>query len=642
MKSFKARFCWVRCTKVIGLKKMRKNVTDSTKRRQSTKFSASSNTTQTASARAVYKIHPAIGIARVGNADSDQFFIGPEIPRVPATGEPPGTVVPPFKDSQGRIKPQAARFRIWEYKLIDGQYIPAREVTLDDSDIVEIKWMVHLANVKASFNQFDGEAGEFKDPKPRRNAGIPREKLEIDPGPRTITGRSTRGIDFRKGSSGNIEKETWPDPPPSPIIDWLGELRTDEKGRLIVIGGKGRSATNVPGTPITHFYNNDHWFDDMSDGPVKAQITIKSAGTEDTVRFYADGAWVIVGPPDFAPPLRHIVTLYDTLYDVAAREMEIPSDNAIYDTELKSLKDINKELMNRGRALLRKYQPSFNDDIYPILNGAAEVGWVFESARHAHSRLGENPASWSKLADPKNSRLRDLVMSRVRPPPTVRKPKKGEDMPKLMGDEYKDKKHPRFRLSITHTQYALLKQWHKGKFDEPSELPPRATSGPARITPAGLDRASLENCVGGPFHPGLEVSWQIRHKDLYSEPFRINHNARSTYRGETERIRPGHFTRQMAVPWQVDFLDCKGEKVDDEIIGWWPAERPDQVFENESDVPVDKMVQWHRASAGWPIGGKKDPSAPSHEEMISHFFKFGFVVKKGNSFVETERASSIP
>ena len=595
-----------------------------------------------ANVRRVYKVHPAIGIARLGNSDPDQFFIGPEIPGLNATGEKPGTQVPPFKDSNGRIKPQAARFRIWEYRFIDGKYTPAREVTLDDSDIVDISWTVHLANVKASFNQFDGEAGEFKNPKPKRNAGLPSEKLDMDPGPRSISGRSSRGIEFRKGSSGNTAKERWPDPLPSPLIDWLGELRTDDKGRLIVIGGKGISATNVPGTPITDFYNNNHWFDDVSDGPVKAQVTIKVPGRGDNVRFDVDGGWVIVGPPDFAPHLHNVVTLYDTLYDLAARDLNIPTDNAIYDTELSTLKALNNEFKTQGHALLRDYHPSFNDDIYPILNGAAEVGWVFESARHAHNTMGENPASWSKLADPKNSRLRDLVMSRVRPPPTLRKPKKDENMPKLLGDEYKDKNHSRYRLSLTHTQYALLKQWQKGIFGKPSESPPLANSVPHMISPAGLDKAALENCVGGAFHPGIEVGWQIRHKDLYSEPFRINHNARSTYRGESELIRAGHFTRQMGLPWQVDFRDCKGEKYDDEIFGWWPAQRPDQVFENESDIPISKMRQWHRASAGWPVGDKKDPSAPSHEEMISHFFKFGFVVKKGSSFVETERASSIP
>ncbi len=55
-----------------------------------------------------YKIHPAIGIARLGNSP-DEFFIGPEKPRelpMPDGG---------FKDSQLRVKRQAARFRIFAH-----------------------------------------------------------------------------------------------------------------------------------------------------------------------------------------------------------------------------------------------------------------------------------------------------------------------------------------------------------------------------------------------------------------------------------------------------------------------------------------------------------------------------------------------
>ena len=45
----------------------------------------------------VYKIHPAIGIARVGNSP-DEFFIGPE--RIGEDPNPPGG----FKDAQCRVK----------------------------------------------------------------------------------------------------------------------------------------------------------------------------------------------------------------------------------------------------------------------------------------------------------------------------------------------------------------------------------------------------------------------------------------------------------------------------------------------------------------------------------------------------------
>src|SRR4051794_20015448 len=87
-------------------------------------------------------IHPAIGIARVGNSP-DEWFLGPETP-----GPHP---VPPdgFKDATGRIKPQAARFRLYG---LDAEDQVVAEVTADNADI---SWTVHLANTKAAWYDFD-------------------------------------------------------------------------------------------------------------------------------------------------------------------------------------------------------------------------------------------------------------------------------------------------------------------------------------------------------------------------------------------------------------------------------------------------------------------------------------------------------
>jgi len=57
----------------------------------------------------------------------------------------------------------------------------------------------------------------------------------------------------------------------------LGTIRTDDKGRLIVLGGYGRSesiATPGEETPLlmTDFDNAD-WFDDTSDGSVDVTVT---------------------------------------------------------------------------------------------------------------------------------------------------------------------------------------------------------------------------------------------------------------------------------------------------------------------------------------------------------------------------------
>ena len=55
-----------------------------------------------------FKVHPAIGIARLGNSPTD-FFIGPETIDEPLP--PPGG----HKDAECRIKRQAARFRVFKY-----------------------------------------------------------------------------------------------------------------------------------------------------------------------------------------------------------------------------------------------------------------------------------------------------------------------------------------------------------------------------------------------------------------------------------------------------------------------------------------------------------------------------------------------
>ena len=264
----------------------------------------------------VFKIHPAIGIARVGDADADHYFIGPETPGVPANWDFNAQQFQPFKQGAA-IKRQAARFRIWEYTQQNGQIVPLKEVTIDD--VQSITWTVHLANRKASFYQFNGQVGaadNFKSNPPVRNAGVTsnRGQLELDEGAKVITamhGTSPKPVDFKN------TKAAIP-------IDTFGQLRVDDHGRLLVLGGKGKAAS-PHNAPLTHFANNDGWFDDIADGPVTAIITLKPAQPGgQPQQIVAEGAWVVVAPPDFAPAIGNIVTLYDTLYDIAVRELTIP------------------------------------------------------------------------------------------------------------------------------------------------------------------------------------------------------------------------------------------------------------------------------------------------------------------------------
>lgn len=605
----------------------------------------------------IYKIHPAIGIARLGDASS--FFIGPETPGLRPVGGAPGTAVPPYKDG-GRIKPQAARFRIFEY--VDngkGAYVVGREVNMADKE-VKVVWTVHLANRKASFFEFSGMSGEDRNQAKRRNVGFlgDRRKLEIDPGPRSVSGKSKGPVAFTKGTSKNPSSELWPNPAPSPAITTLGSILTDGDGRLLVLGGKGDSGSQPGASAIGDYANNDGWFDDVSDGPVTADVLIK--GKAVTVL----PAWVICPPPDFAPHLTSVVTLYDLLFDMATH-LALPVNDAAYlaGGARANLAAISADFKKAGKPELSSYRPDFMGEVYPILYRAAASSFLTQQAYGHHQTL----IQWAILADPSAAQQpsRSLVTTFVRPPgtaPTATSPA----MPKLLGDEpylLAGVPHPHIRLTVTPTQFAILKQWEAGKFVPPppgSKFPPPAP--PSTITPEGLDRAALESCVGGAFFPGIEVGWQIRNAALFLEPFRIKHGVATKYRGDSGAIKAGHFTRQMALPWQADFLQCKSEEAPKfnpfygtGLWGWWPAQRPDFVFASQAAfrAATPTSVAWHRSTKGgtpqaWPLGfltqaGTRDTSMPSYEEMLQNWRKFGFVVESvPYLYLETEREKDIP
>ena len=103
----------------------------------------------------------------------------------------------------------------------------------------------------------------------------------------------------------------------------LGEIRTDEKGRLIVLGGFGKSASIDPNKyNLRTFANNDGWYDDTSDGPVTASVTLIENGNSIPVQ---DSSWIIVAPPKFAPYHYPIVTLYETMREVALSKTGLKS-----------------------------------------------------------------------------------------------------------------------------------------------------------------------------------------------------------------------------------------------------------------------------------------------------------------------------
>lgn len=591
------------------------------------------------SSNSILRIHPAIGFARVGNAaNRDSYFIGPELPGFAPTGEAPGTVVPPYKTAAGEVKPQAARFRLWEYRIINGKLTAYREVNLQTAGVAAITWHVHLANKKASFHASEGGEGEVRegtDPLPAaplRNASITdpaqrRQLLEFDYGPRTISGASRTGVVFERATAPAGYPATRPATNPVQI-DYLGELRTDAAGRLIVIGGRGRTGYNTPTQPpMPHWANNDGWFDDTSDGPVTATVTL--ADGRQLQMDVAGNAWVLVGPPDFAPGVPGSVTGYDLLLDLAVRKPEIllPTNDAAYDPggPLHKIRVLKSQFSPGAARELPTYVPSFPDDIQPILVAAYNLWWVNDLVTNKHNVLLD-----PKLGDPnpRNDSARTRVLSYMRPPLGVPAPTGPRTMPKLMGDDpYIGGLPDAVRnLALTHVQYAMLRRWADRAFTTAGATPS------ATITPHGLDRAALENTVGGAFYPGIEFGWQMRDPGLFVEPFRILHGVDANLVDQPPApIGPGHFSRQMAVPWQADFNDCRNEG----NYGWWPSQRPTHALPSAT---ATRRVDWARATNRFEGGNVES----THEDMVRHWSKFGFVLEEGNKFVEKERAPRIP
>jgi hypothetical protein len=164
-------------------------------------------------------IYPSIGVARVGNSP-DEWLLGPETPDpLPL---PPGA----YRDKKGRLKRQAARFRVYG---VNAQGRIVRELT-GQAD-AKIAWSVKLANTKSAWYGFqlalDIPEAASAPPTVLRNAAIAdRERLghhargAHDLGPRReaqglrrrrvhgLQGLSGRGVD-RRGRSADRAGWSW-------------------------------------------------------------------------------------------------------------------------------------------------------------------------------------------------------------------------------------------------------------------------------------------------------------------------------------------------------------------------------------------------------------------------------------------------
>jgi hypothetical protein len=501
------------------------------------------------------KIHPAIGIARVGGSKS-AYLIGPEVPKedranpeaLPIDPQGPPIKADGYKDDTGQLLRQVARFRIYGYDRDDKVL---GEVT--DAAEADVTWQVHMANTKAAWYDFD-QAFDIPESATlvstlRNKTVTDRSQLIIDPGARSISGKNTRGPKYALNGGKFYGKEVS-----------LGELQTDDDGRLLVFGGLGVSASKT-GAKATTFANNLDWHDDIGDGPVTATVTIggKNINVED--------AWVVVGPPDYAPGLIAVVTFYDIIRDVAWQ-----TDPSIMPSHV-----------------------SFQRDIAPLFERLAMNQWVNGGFGQQFAEL---PALMPRLANNSKAEesLRRTMFARFRNPNFATE--EPDAIPPVYGDNMNIKPtSPRQWLAVTALQYEMLQRWSAGAFTagyNPSPGPQRLEEYPLQEQPGILDATALDNTIGGPFHPGCEMTWPMRHAMMYDKPFRIKRrvgpepnfgpslNATSALAagGPLDGSGPGSISRWMAVPWQTDTSSCLYAYARGEVFlpTFWPVRVPNTVL----------------------------------------------------------------
>jgi hypothetical protein len=466
-----------------------------------------------------YKIHPGIGIARVGKSKQG-FFVLSDTPdgepfELSNTGEE--IAFTGYKDASHLMRRLGARFKVFEYEKDDAtsQLTFVGEVTPDKATI---KWSIKLGNRKAASHFMKtgvGSQGEniIIPATAFRNEGIEREKLA---GEGSLAGIAGTNQPLKK-IRGSIMQKT--------VL--LGEAGTDSHGNLIVLGGHGDSGSwEDVLSEIGEYLNNDGWFDDIADGPVDAELVFADDHTEGV----HDGAWVITGPPDFAPGIRPFVSLYDLIFDVFVQSGRLPHPSRV----------------------------SFEHDIRPVLERAADHRWV--NPLPVWGKLAAEIQGMQILADksegarPAREKVFELLID-------------GEGRLRF------------FRLTKTQKD-DYFARWVAGNFDSDLGTPPPA-SNPAQ----DMDHATLKRCIGSGLFPGIEIGFLATNKTLYQEFGRFTRGQFTDFSGPAT-LKAGSASERMAVPWQADFMEC--------LDVWWPSQRPDIALFKEDGSQAPPKFRWDR------------------------------------------------
>ncbi|MES2017346.1 MAG: LodA/GoxA family CTQ-dependent oxidase [Pseudomonadota bacterium] len=603
-----------------------------------------------------FRIYPSIGIARLGNgpAQKEHVIFSPEIPweNLYRTDEN-------YLTADGHIKKQAQRFYIYECKE-DGT--PLGPI---DPNEYEISWHVEVANKKPFWYDFNNSLdlsimSENRNLSPnfakdklapgigaaQRNPNVLdmgkhmahgydyRKELVNRPPLTSVTDSAQRAVlcgqfPFHKNGSSLLAKSLKTD---AKSVD-LGTIEYDQ-GTLIFYAADGKSASLNPSDVNTDFADNSNWYDDICDGRISATIIAKADRTCHQLDDANSAAWVATAPPDYAPQIQPISTMYDMI--VGASNDDFAPELSLVFPMLYRL--YRMQWVNLGDFLA----PSFRETI-DQLTAQGKFHFLF-----------------SNVDSPEAAEVRSKVFSQFRDPSypydnepiipsssTTNISNRGSGLDALKlpfypGDGINYPGSPAQWFAIPPLLYEELKKWRDGlcksidgqPFHNMDELGAYfrtvyldAARDPAK-KPLLMTRAVLETLYGGGFHPGVELTWPMRHNLIYAENCEVfkevgpktglyglrevRINAATVERQKaiffndfgfqmvSEDIResmdasnpkhwlweitPGDLTKWMGIPWQSDAGSCQAVFIEKQypVPAWWAANLPVYVLPEAS------------------------------------------------------------
>ncbi len=316
--------------------------------------------------------------------------------------------------------------------------------------------------------------------------------------------------------------------------------------------------------------------------------------------------------------------------------------------------------------------PSFSKNILPLLRQFNDAQWVNFGFAVQFGWQAPNdfmrPEILAKLAaapgpqDPYGELRRQIFYSFRNPGSTTFEPLA---WPPIYGDAFGSYDSPpvaRGGFAVTNTLYGYLQQWSAGDFvadyDAGATAPAAIDDVALSDQPATLDLAALHFCMGGPFHPGCEMTWPMRHSSMYSAPYRLRQYpyglTKSDYGdfltqatvnasdGPLSVSGPGDITKWMAVPWQSDTASCRAgypgtEFPSDPFIPtFWPSRVPNNVMTeaqyktitNPATPPEERMAAFNSRPYWLRSLDFSKPYVDQITKMVSTFGDLGLMLKR--------------